>query len=193
MERNRRPPDVEEALSSMLWTPYQRTPTDTSDEDDGDTSTDRTNQRFQKTGISIVSQNVYTPTIPYPSTFIPSYNQFYPKSFSSSNSQLPSYEHIEKERSYCTLSNAYNNRVPTNSNGLCVFPSYSEYSANMVHSFTDDFIQYQVIKWFFNIFLIIWLGFYVFTFRFCCSSHSHAMFACMNALWGQSLSVPLSK
>lgn len=134
MERNRRPPDVEEALSSMLWTPYQRTSTDTSDEDDADTSVDRSN-RFRKTGISIVSQNVYAPT------FIPSCSQFYPKSFSSSNSQLPSYEHIEKERSYCTLTNAYGNRSQNS-----VFPSYDEYSTNMVHSFTDDFIQYQVIK-----------------------------------------------
>lgn len=138
MERNRRPPDVEEALSSMLWTPYQRTPTDTSDEDDADTSTDRS-QRFRKTGISIVSQNVYTPTVSYPSTFIPNCNQFYPKSFSSSNSQLPSYEHIEKERSYCNLSNTYGNRLQTN-----VYPAYGEYPSNMVHSFTDDFIQYQV-------------------------------------------------
>lgn len=39
MERNHRrlpAPGVEEALSSMLWTPYPRTPSDTSDDDDLD-------------------------------------------------------------------------------------------------------------------------------------------------------------
>lgn len=35
MERHRRPaPDVEEALSSMLWTPYERTPPESSDDDE---------------------------------------------------------------------------------------------------------------------------------------------------------------
>lgn len=39
MERQRRlpAPGVEEALSSMLWTPYPRTPSDTSDDDDDTT------------------------------------------------------------------------------------------------------------------------------------------------------------
>ncbi|XP_059612673.1 uncharacterized protein LOC132259138 [Phlebotomus argentipes] len=37
MERRTRPPDVEEALSSMLWTPYERTPSATSS-DEGEAS-----------------------------------------------------------------------------------------------------------------------------------------------------------
>lgn len=40
MERYRRPaPDVEQALSSMLWTPYERTPTDSSDDEPPATAT----------------------------------------------------------------------------------------------------------------------------------------------------------
>lgn len=46
----RRPPDVEEALSSMLWTPYERTPSDSSSSDDDDV---KLNNRLQK------SQNSY--------------------------------------------------------------------------------------------------------------------------------------
>lgn len=144
MERNRRPPDVDEALSSMLWTPYQHTPTDTSDDEDADASAERSD-RYRKTGISIVSENVYAPAAPYPAALMPRCHQFFPKSFSSSNSQLPSYEHIEKERSYCALANVYAGREPTGPNSACLFPTYSEYSASMVHSFTDDFIQYQVV------------------------------------------------
>lgn len=34
IHHQRRPPDVEEALSSMLWTPYERSSTDTSSEDE---------------------------------------------------------------------------------------------------------------------------------------------------------------
>uniref|UniRef100_A0A1B0C9C1 Uncharacterized protein n=1 Tax=Lutzomyia longipalpis TaxID=7200 RepID=A0A1B0C9C1_LUTLO len=43
MERRTRPPDVEEALSSMLWTPYERTPSVTSS-DEGETSPSRTHK-----------------------------------------------------------------------------------------------------------------------------------------------------
>ncbi|GAB0099157.1 hypothetical protein DMENIID0001_150020 [Sergentomyia squamirostris] len=58
MERRNRPPDVEEALSSMLWTPYERTPSATSS-DEGDTSPSR--QIRQRKSVSFAPRPYSVP------------------------------------------------------------------------------------------------------------------------------------
>lgn len=67
--------------------------------------------------------------------------------------QLPSYEHIERERSYYSLTSAYTLSGAASNHSDFVFPmqSYAKYptpttSSHLVHSFTDDFAPYQVIK-----------------------------------------------
>lgn len=151
MERNRRPPDVEEALSSMLWTPYQRTSTDSSEDDETDTKTEHKENSKSKMATNdlyaTADRHLYPQPIQYQPNFVSNYGHFFAKSYNSSNRQLPSYDHIEKERTYHSLTNGCDDRTgggPSNSNGIYLIPPYSKCSSNMVHSFTDDFIQYQV-------------------------------------------------
>lgn len=119
MERNRRPPDVEEALSSMLWTPYQQTPSDSSDDENFDTTFKAKSQmksRFTVSNLySITEQHLYAKPIRYSNsctadstnTTTTNYGHFLPKSYNSLNCELPSYEHIEKERMHRRLSHFF--------------------------------------------------------------------------------------
>lgn len=216
MERNRRPPDVDEALSSMLWTPYQRTPSDSSDDENFEAKTRTKSQmksRFTVPDLySITEQHLYAKPIRYPnSCATTNYGYFMPKSYNSLNCQLPSYEHIEKERTrrrfseyfltsnrmtgenepidmgatrnngnvnsnnnnnHTTINNNYNNNThyttiagnnndnynsATNytldnnsnnnclSNGIFLLQQQSKYPTSMVHSFTDNFLQHEVM------------------------------------------------
>lgn len=179
MERNRRPPDVEEALSSMLWTPYQRTPTDSSDEEDANVPKHR-NKSKASTANSIsnnnndnnlyataaaaasaatIDTNLFKPAIRYQSSFVSNHGRFMPKSYNSCNRQLPSYEHIEKERTFHSMTNGYGIGAgpiaACATNGIYLIPTYSTCTATtttMVHSFTDNFIEYQVKPMFMTLF-----------------------------------------
>lgn len=185
MERNRRPPDVEEALSSMLWTPYPRTPTDSSDDEDanvpkhtnkskvsppamaavnsisrniasaddnGNNSPNGCNNLYGPPSVTGDNNNLFPSSIRYQSNYASNYGRFMPKSFNSCNRQLPSYEHIEKERLLPSLTNAYGigmgSIAACATNGIYLIPAYSACTTTttttMVHSFTDNFIQYQV-------------------------------------------------
>lgn len=158
MDRNRRPPGVEEALSSMLWTPYERTPTDSSeDEPCSPFKFGTLNHRPAKRKLSIApTEYAYRPTethlypepirygLPTPSTFSTFYTPFLPKTINkqSQNHQLPSYENIEQERYHHSLT-----ALSGNAAGIYFIPPYARYgsgSTSMVNSFTDDFLQYQV-------------------------------------------------
>lgn len=205
MERNRRPPDVEEALSSMLWTPYQRTQSDSSDEENIENST----KTQLKSAITVsdlysITEQHFKP-IRYPKSFAANYGNFAPKSYNSLNCQLPSYEHVENERSRRRLSNYFFNGLNSNrmnsennsntseninnksfsknndgnsdiianydfdnsnsnyncvSNGIYVIQEQSKNSTSILHSFTENFLQYEVIN------LLIFL-FYVFLHHRC--------------------------
>lgn len=171
MERNRRPPDVEEALSSMLWTPYERTPIESSDEEEtrvpkhgnkskastvncisGNTITTNSNDNnLFATASASAECNLFKPAIRYQSSFVSNYGRFMPKSYNSCNRQLPSYEHIEKERTFYSVATGYGIGAgpiaACATNGIYLIPSYSTCTATtttMVHSFTDNFIEYQV-------------------------------------------------
>lgn len=196
MERNRRPPDVEEALSSMLWTPYQRT-SDSSDEEieynlRPQNTTNKLHSKITVTDLySITDQHLYSKPVQHRGNFASNYGYFVPKTYNSLHCELPSYEHIEKERSFSqyffnsfntnrvsnannsnnfTVDNANNNNnnsyngicdnnstrysgcsggnnnANCPSNGIYMIHEHSKCSTSMVHSFTDDFLQYQVNK-----------------------------------------------
>ncbi|KAJ6643058.1 hypothetical protein Bhyg_08014, partial [Pseudolycoriella hygida] len=144
MERSRRPPGVEEALSSMLWTPYERTPTDSSE--DEISSPCKTNPSKCKNNNMNVSywysstdRHLYPEPIRYS---YPGYVPFMPKTFSGQGQvqeQLPSYENIENQRHHRSL-----NTIA--STGIYFIPPFAGYGSSMVNSFTDDFLQYQVRK-----------------------------------------------
>lgn len=53
MDRSRRPTDVNEAISSMLWTPYNRTPSMTS----SDTDSEKSSNIFPSSSTKNVSLN----------------------------------------------------------------------------------------------------------------------------------------
>lgn len=167
MERNRRPPDVEEALSSMLWTPYHHT--DSSDEEDADVAKNGNKSKASTANCmsnnnsnnnsdnsyaapsAMAESNLYKPAIRYQSSFVSNHGRFMPKSYNSCNRQLPSYEHIEKERTFHSLTNGYGIGAgpiaACATNGIYLIPSYATCTATtttMVHSFTDNFIEYQV-------------------------------------------------
>lgn len=201
MERNRRPPDVEEALSSMLWTPYQRSPSDSSDEETESNfrmhGASKLHTKIVNTDLYSITNQQYSKPVRYRGNFTSNYGYFVPKTYNSLNCELPTYEHIEKEQSFSsyffhgfnanrvtntantsnstaidrtTNNNSYNNGICNNnnsisgscstnnnnnnynshinancpSNGIYMIHEHSKCPTSMVHSFTDDFLQYQV-------------------------------------------------
>lgn len=200
MDRNRRPPDVEEALSSMLWTPYQCNLSDSSSDEENDfklhaSNTKKFQPKFSDTDLfAITDRHFNTKPLRYRSNLPLNYGYFVPKTYNSMNCELPSYEHVEKERSFgsyffsgfnrnhsINVNRANNNADDSANNniGVCSTNSHdtnnnsenirgwshnSSGSSNnnnvncptngiymihttcssMVHSFTDNFLQYQV-------------------------------------------------
>lgn len=173
MERNRRPPsDVEEALSSMLWTPYQRTPSNSSSDDDDYYNCSSSHRKstlerlIQQPNIPITAisdvcanndenaSNKNHQISPSPlrcTNFVSNYGNFFPKSYNNYNRQLPSYEHVQKERGYFSIGGTFAATGNDSSIYNLMPPSYSKCTSTtsssiIVHSFTDDFAHYQVIK-----------------------------------------------
>ncbi|XP_055322492.1 dual specificity protein kinase splA [Sitodiplosis mosellana] len=207
MERHRRPPDVEEALSSMLWTPYQRSPSDSSDEEEEMNDCNlRTHNNTSKLQSKITATDLFAITDQHlhskpvrryrEGNFASNYGYFVPKTYNSLHSELPSYDHIEKERNFgnyflagfntnrvnntnnsnnivadnvnnnnngiyynnnnnnnnnigrsgcsSTTTTIANNNASCPSNGIYMIQEQSMCPTSMVHSFTDDFLQYQV-------------------------------------------------
>jgi hypothetical protein len=114
--RYKRPPDVEAALSSMLWTPYDQTNASDSLSDDEREREKRKLNRYSSPLPS--SLNWWNSHVGSPSTLRYSY-PFHENSPSSSSGQTQ----INTQSSYTQAA-----------------------TTTMVHSFTDDFYQYQVIK-----------------------------------------------
>lgn len=208
MERNRRPPDVEEALSSMLWTPYQCNLSDSDEDEDSDYNLHASNTnkfrppKFSNTDLfAITNRHFNMKPAHYRTNFPLNYGYFVPKTYNSMNCELPSYEHVEKERTFgsyffsgfnrnhsANVTNCSNNNNNNNNNGTDSANTNNNGSNNnnnngnssswshngsgssnnnnnlncptngiymihennncpsMVHSFTDDFLQYQVSK-----------------------------------------------
>lgn len=118
--RYKRPPDVEAALSSMLWTPYDHT-TNTSDSLSDD-EREREKRKLNR------------------------YSNPLPSSLNCWNSHVGSSSTLRYSYPY------HGNCIPSTSSsgGQTQINTPSSYTTaattTMVHSFTDDFYQYQVIK-----------------------------------------------
>lgn len=159
MERNRRPPGVEEALSSMLWTPYERTPSDSSEDEHVSPIKLRSAcdvSRNFKLGHSLdysvkpSEAHLYPKPIRYGfpvNTANVNLKPWFSHSFNKQvrQHQLPTYEYIEQERHHHSLNTI--GGLCNDGAGIYVIPPYASYcngNSTMVNSFTDDFLQYQV-------------------------------------------------
>lgn len=130
--RSKRPHDVDEALSSMLWTPYDRNNSTSSDslsdyEDDVEKvkrySNPLPNSCNWWTGNNKI-QNPLTNRYSFPY-----YGNYLPPTRSNSS-------HTVK-----TISSAVG---PTVEPGYTINSSNTSSNSTLVHSFTDEFLQYQV-------------------------------------------------
>lgn len=138
MERNRQqPPDVETALSSMLWTPYETTPSMSSEDDDLSLSSTINNQNSIQMNSNILYPYMTTEKHLYPQPIRYRYSNYFPFLSKQQNHQqnLPSYENFEKEHLEYNI-------TKIGANGIYLIP---QYQTSMVHSFTDDFMKYKVI------------------------------------------------
>lgn len=136
--RSKRPPDVNEALSSMLWTPYDEAANTSSSSADSLTEDER--QRGQR------KLNRYSNPLP--------------NSLNWWNSQIPTQQPMALRYSfpYCgdylptndnfssttTTKRTISTTIDVGNHGQTI--NTSTFSTTMVHSFTDDFHHYQVIK-----------------------------------------------
>lgn len=141
--RSKRPPDVNEALSSMLWTPYERTANISSS---SDSLTDDERQRGQR------KLNRYSNPLPnsnslnwwnssHISTAQPMALRY---SFPYYGNYFPSHPTNDSVASATTTKRTVSTTIDVGNHGQTI--NTSTFSTTMVHSFTDDFYQYQVIK-----------------------------------------------
>lgn len=153
MKRNRRPPsDVEEALSSMLWTPYPCTPSVSSDEEID-------NENSHKCNASDKDQHLFTIDRCKSSTNHNKNNNrlissFIPKSCNPINGQLPSYDFIENERHINNFKELLfgsknmnydrSSSLTRNSNDIYVIQSSEWNTTSMVQPILDDSSLHQV-------------------------------------------------
>lgn len=159
MKRNRRPPsDVEEALSSMLWTPYPCTPSVSSDEE-------IENENSHKCNAKDKDQHLYRNFDRCESSINHNNNKlissFIPKSCNRINGQLPSYDFIENERhikhfkelffgsknvSQTNVNYDRSSSLTRNSNEIYVIQSSEWNTTSMVQPILDDSSLHQVNK-----------------------------------------------
>lgn len=170
MERNRRrpAPDVEEALSSMLWTPYERTPPDSSDDELPKPPSKRQpspSARFSTRPTSFADPHATSSHLyPAPIRYLQRWSQHaiqlpfvHPANYrptqpprlhvppSPSSLQLPSYEAVERERLH------HGNGGSGEAGIYLITPSSGSnegqpHRGKLVNSFTDDFAQYREVS-----------------------------------------------
>lgn len=138
--RSKRPPDVNEALSSMLWTPYDQTANTSSS---SDSLTDDERQRGER------KLNRYSNPLPnslnWLNSAIPSSQSMTLRySFPYCGNYLPSQPPDDNFSSTTTTKRTISTTIDVGNHGQTI--NTSTFSSTMVHSFTDDFYQYQVIK-----------------------------------------------
>lgn len=114
--RSRRPPDVDEALSSMLWTPYEQS-------DSSDSSTD----------MDLDERKAKRFSHPLPNSCIWWTGNGHVQNPVTMRYSFPYYGN------YLPLSYPNNQSNAKNDNDMAAATT-----SNMVHSFTDEFLQYQV-------------------------------------------------
>lgn len=138
--RSKRPPDVNEALSSMLWTPYDQTANTSSSSDVSLTDDERRRGERKLNRYSNPlpnSLNWWNSSIPSSQSMTLRYSFPYGNYLPSSHTTNDNF--FSTTTTKRTLSTTdVGNRGPT--------VNTSTFSTTMVHSFTDDFYQYQVIN-----------------------------------------------
>lgn len=143
--RSKRPPDVNEALSSMLWTPYDQTANTSSSTDSlTDDERQRGERKLNRYSNPLPnSLNWWNSSIPssHPMTLrysFPYYGNYLP-------SHLPNNDDDDDNfASTTTTKRTISTTIDVGNHGQTI--NTSTFSTTMVHSFTDDFYQYQVIK-----------------------------------------------
>lgn len=138
--RSKRPPDVNEALSSMLWTPYEHAANNSSS---SDSLTDNERQRGER------KLNRYSNPLPnslnwWNSPIPNSQSMTLRYSFPYYGNYLPSPSPADNFASTTTTKRTISTTIDVGNHGPAI--NTSTFSTTMVHSFTDDFYHYQVIK-----------------------------------------------
>lgn len=150
--RSKRPPDVNEALSSMLWTPYDQSAATSSSSNDSlsDDERHKGEKKLNRYSNPLPSslnwwnnhQNVPSP---HPLTLrysFPYYGNFLAQ---PSPSCYTTNDNIHHSTATATAAKrTISTTVELGNHGQAI--NTSTFSTTMVHSFTDDFYQYQVIK-----------------------------------------------
>lgn len=137
--RSKRPPDVNEALSSMLWTPYDQT---TNASSSSDSLTEEEKQRGER------KLNRYSNPLPNSLNWWNSHVQSsQPVALRYSfpyygNHHLPTTNNFATS---ATTKRTVSTSIDVSGNHGATINT-STFSNAMVHSFTDDFYRYQVIK-----------------------------------------------
>lgn len=183
--RYKRPPDVDEALSSMLWTPYDQTVNTSSSSTDSlsDDEREREKRKLNRYSNPLPSSlnwwnshvsNIHPTSLRYSFPFYGNYLPPLPQQQQQQQQQYIPHDNDNMTASSLTSPTASSLSIGTsstvtakrlalgtldmdnNSNGHNV--NTSQYPTTMVHSFTDDFYQYQVIK--IPMFALIFLDIY---------------------------------
>lgn len=146
--RSKRPPDVNEALSSMLWTPYDRS-ANTSSSCDSLTEDER--QRGER------KLNRYSNPLPNSLNWWNSHiQQTQPMalrySFPCYGNYFPSHAANNNFSSTIAAKRTVSKTIDVGNHGQTI--NTSTFSTTMVHSLTDDFYHYQVIKKFHSVLLL---------------------------------------
>lgn len=218
MDRSRRPPDVEEALSSMLWTPYQRTPSISSSSSASSLSDI---MHVNNVGISPTRLKFRRPSVKHKTTnplgsnnIRPTIRKGNPNNYTyyynhADYHQYQQQQHHHQQQQQPTSLNDYNfglnnqNNVekgiffnPDNNNLQYILPTYISLPSSssssspplsgstengmvkmnetigvgvksqiqtspttaMVHSFTDNFLQYQVMSICFYYYYVLFIA-----------------------------------
>lgn len=145
--RSKRPPDVNEALSSMLWTPYDQAANTSS----SDSLTDDERQKGER------KLNRYSNPLPNSLNWWNSHMQSSQPmalrySFPYCGNYFPSHATNNNFSSTTATKRTVSKTIDVGNHGQTI--NTSTFSTTMVHSLTDDFYQYQVIKIFHSALLL---------------------------------------
>ena len=139
--RSKRPPDVDEALSSMLWTPYDEKANNSSS---ADSLSDYERHQGER------KLNRYSNPLPNSLNWwnSPMTNNTLRYSFPYCGNYIPTSDDCSSSSSTTTTKRTISTTIDVGNHGHTI--NTSTFSTTMVHSFTDDFCHYQVIKilWF---------------------------------------------
>lgn len=156
MERNRRPPsDVEEALSSMLWTPYPCTPSVSSDEEIDNGNSHKCNAKDKDQHLFVIDRcenSINHNNNRLRSSFMPKYCNHI------KGSELPCYDFVENERHIKKFEQLFfgSKNVPqtnvnyvgssslTRNSNIYVIPSSEWNTTSMFQPILSDSPQHQV-------------------------------------------------